>query len=141
MSRWPGNPKREITSFGSLDRSSLMTRVRSTGNATTEMRMAKLLRTARISGWRRHQDLPGKPDFCWPRERIALFVDGCFWHGHRCGKNISPKKNARLWAQKIKANQNRDRKNSRKLRNDGWMVLRVWECRLKKEPNDCISSI
>jgi DNA mismatch endonuclease (patch repair protein) len=141
MSAWPGNASKQKTSFGSLDRSSLMRRVRSTGNASTEMRMAALLRATGLSGWRRHLDLPGKPDFAWPRRRLALFVDGCFWHGHTCGRNITPKSNASLWAMKIFATRRRDRRNTRALQRLGWGVLRVWECALNKKPHSCIQKI
>ena len=78
MSRWPGNAQRERTTFGGLSRGQLMSRVRSTGNQTTEERLARLLRRAGLSGWRRHQSLPGLPDFVWPRFKVAVFADGCF---------------------------------------------------------------
>ena len=134
MSRWPRNAKDEKTSFGSLSRSELMSRVRSTGNKTTEIKMGSLLRAGRIHGWRRHAQIAGKPDFVWRKEHVALFIDGCFWHGHSCGKNISPVKNAELWKHKIAANRERDRKVARKLRSAGWSVVRIWECSLKKRP-------
>src|SRR5690606_13552377 len=62
-------------------RSRIMRSIRGKGNATTELRMVAILRRERLAGWRRHLDLPGRPDFAWPSERVALFVDGCFWHG------------------------------------------------------------
>src|SRR5688500_5461932 len=86
-------PSNEITSFGRLTRSALMARIRGTGNATTEMKVVRLLRARHITGWRRHAKLPGKPDFVWPRSRVALFVHGCFWHGHDCGRNLTSKSN------------------------------------------------
>ena len=134
MSRWPGNSRKEITSFGDMRRDQLMARVRSTGNKTTELRLATLLRQARISGWRRHQRLPGKPDFVWRTAKVAVFVDGCFWHGHDCGRNVTPKTNATAWQEKIGRTQARDRKVSRLLRKAGWKVIRVWECQLRKNP-------
>jgi DNA mismatch endonuclease (patch repair protein) len=141
VSWWPGNARKERTTFGALDRSALMARVRSTGNETTELRMARLLRSARVIGWRRHLRLPGKPDFAWPNQRVALFIDGCFWHGHRCGKNITPKTNGALWSFKIATNKKRDSRISQQLRRRGWCVLRVWECSLKNKPTVCISRI
>ncbi|SRR5258708_28734970 len=141
MSNWPGDPRREITSFGSLNRSALMSRVRSVGNASTEERMATLLRAAQMHGWRRHTKLLGKPDFCWFQERIVVFIDGCFWHGHRCGKNLRPKKNAQLWISKLEATRLRDRRITRQLRAEGWVVLRFWECLLKKRPQSCVDKI
>lgn len=141
MSKWPGNPRREITTFGGLRREKLMARVGSTGNQTTELRLASLLRQARLSGWRRHQPLPGKPDFVWRTPKVAVFVDGCFWHGHDCGRNVTPKTNARAWEEKISRTKTRDRKVSRLLRKDGWKVVRMWECQLRKNPNRCLRRI
>jgi DNA mismatch endonuclease (patch repair protein) len=129
------------TSFGSLTRSELMSRCRSAGNQTTEVRMLALLRKVRITGWRRHLPLPGKPDFAWRREKVAIFVDGCFWHGHDCGRNLTPKSNAAFWRQKISNNQARDRKATRMLRQNGWTVIRVWECVLRRQPRSVTSRI
>ena len=141
MSRWPGNAKNQRTTFGGLSRAQLMSRVRSRGNETTEKRLASLLRRAGLIGWRRHRSLPGRPDFVWPRLRVAVFVDGCFWHGHDCGKNISPKTNSDAWQTKIRGNKARDRRVTRLLRDRGWLVLRIWECRLSRQPTRCIRRI
>lgn len=141
MSRWPGNAQRERTTFGGLRRGQLMARVRSTGNLTTEERLASLLREAHLSGWRRHQSLPGKPDFIWRAAMVAVFVDGCFWHGHDCGKNVTPKTNAKAWQDKITSNRARDRRFSRELRREGWKVIRVWECQLNESPARCVARI
>ena len=141
MSRWPGNAQRERTTFGGLSRGQLMSRVRSTGNQTTEERLALLIRRTGLTGWRRHQDLPGKPDFAWAKAKVAVFVDGCFWHGHDCGKNVTPKTNAKSWREKIERNQARDRQITRLLRQQGWAVIRIWECQLTKKPNQCLSRI
>lgn len=138
MSRWPGNAELERTTFGSLSRGQLMSRVLSTGNQTTEERLASLLRRMGLRGWRRHLPLPGKPDFAWPKAKVAVFVDGCFWHGHDCGKDISPSTNAEAWQKKIDRNQARDRRVSRLLRRRGWAVIRIWECHLAKEPTRCL---
>lgn len=141
MSRWPGNAQRERTTFGGLSRGQLMSRVRSTGNETTEERLALLLRGTGLTGWRRHQPLPGKPDFAWPKAKVVVFVDGCFWHGHDCGKNVTPKTNARAWREKIERNQARDHRTTRLLRQKGWAVIRIWECQLTKKPAQCLSRI
>ncbi len=141
MTRWPGNAQRERTTFGGLRRGQLMSLVRSTGNRTTEGRLAALLREASLAGWRRHQNLPGRPDFVWRRAKVAVFVDGCFWHGHDCGKNVTPKTNARSWQEKIERNRARDRKVARALRKEGWTVIRIWECQLKKSPGRCLARI
>ena len=141
MGGWPKKGRNRATTFGSLNRSQLMARVRSSGNKTTEQRMVKLLRKAGLKGWRRHLSLPGKPDFAWPALKVAVFVDGCFWHGHDCGKNINPRTNAEAWQNKIENNRRRDRRASRQLRAEGWSVLRIWECRLKSRPKTCIKRI
>lgn len=107
-------------------RSRNMASIRSKGNATTELVLLKLLRTAHITGWRRHANLPGKPDFIFKKSRLALFVDGCFWHG--CPKCYRlPKDNRTYWQNKVSSNRRRDRKRTRQLRALGWRVLRVWE--------------
>ncbi len=143
MGHWPGQDRsrRQLTSFGNLTRSQLMARVRAKGNRTTEVLMAELLRSSGLNGWRRHLKLAGKPDFAWPQFQVALFVDGCFWHGHDCGKNINPKTNAREWRNKITNNARRDRKIVRELRKNGWSVIRIWECKLKKQPQKSLQCI
>lgn len=129
------------TSFGGLNRSELMARCRSKGNASTEGRMVALLRHSKLTGWRRHLSLPGKPDFAWPKRKVALFVDGCFWHGHNCGRNLTPNSNVEYWRVKIERTQTRDRRISRELRKCGWTVLRVWECVLRRSPEQVINRI
>lgn len=141
MSKWPGDATKEVTSFGGLSRAALMSRVRGTGNKTTEVRLATALRRAGLKGWRRGIPLPGKPDFAWGRERLAVFVDGCFWHGHDCGKNVAPRTNAEQWREKILNNGRRDRRVSAELRRRGWSVLRVWECHLRTHEDRCIRRI
>lgn len=141
MSRWPGNAQTEHTTFGGLSRGQLMSRVRSTGNETTEKRLAVLLRNARLTGWRRNQSLLGRPDFVWPKAKVAVFVDGCFWHGHDCGKNVSPKTNPKEWRDKIRKNQVRDRRVTNRLRREGWRVTRIWECELAGRPGRCVARI
>lgn len=83
-----------------------------------------------LAGWTMHgTDLPGKPDFVFARARVAIFVDGCFWHGCKC-KRI-PSSNTSFWENKFAVNKRRDSKVSRSLRHSGWIVLRVRECALK----------
>ncbi len=141
MSKWPGNATNEQTTFGGLTRGQLMSRVRSKGNETTEIRLASLLRKSGLNGWRRNYPLPGKPDFVWPSKRLVVFVDGCFWHGHRCGKNITPKTNAKAWRQKITGNIARDRRITCLLHRQHWHVIRIWECQLAKNPAVCTGKI
>lgn len=110
-------------------RSRNMAAIRSVGNNTTELRLAAALRFFGLSGWRRHLPLPGKPDFAWRKERVAVFVDGCFWHGcPRCYR--APRHNAEFWKAKVEGNRRRDRRADRQLRAMGWKVIRIWECRV-----------
>ena len=110
-------------------RSHMLSAVRSKGNRSTELRMATLLRVWGLCGWRRHKPLPGRPDFTWERERVTLFVDGCFWHGcPRC--YVAPRNNSSFWSDKLAENRERDKRVSAELRRQGWKVVRVWECRV-----------
>lgn len=112
--------------FSKAKRSQVMSRIRSTGNRDTELAMVGFLRRIGISGWRRHQMLLGKPDFVFFRERVVVFVDGCFWHGcPRHGR--TPTSNVGYWREKLEVNKKRDRQNSRVLKAAGWRVLRIWE--------------
>ncbi len=140
LRRWPGNARRERTMFGGLSRGELMSRVRSIGNQTTEKKLAHLLRGAGLSGWRRHQSIIGRPDFVWPKIKVAIFVDGCFWHGHNC-RNLTPKTNVEVWRKKIINTQIRDRRANYLLRQLGWKVIRIWECQLTKFPDRCLMRI
>ncbi|MGD1088581.1 MAG: very short patch repair endonuclease [Verrucomicrobiota bacterium] len=122
-----------------LQRSERMSRIRSRGNKDTEVALAKLLRRNRITGWRRNQKIFGKPDFVFRQVRLALFVDGCFWHG--CPKHeTKPKNNRAFWHRKLSANKRRDRLVTHTLRKAGWRVLRIWEHDLARS-EWCISRI
>jgi DNA mismatch endonuclease (patch repair protein) len=141
MSEWPGRTRQLPTTFGGLRRGELMSRIRSAGNATTELKLLRLLRAARLRGWRRGFPLVGKPDFVFPTPRVVVFVDGCFWHGHGCDRNLTPRRNSRAWRNKIEANRRRDQRVARSLRTHGWRVIRVWECALKTCPEACLRRI
>ncbi len=112
-------------------RSKVMATVRSTGNKVTEMRIIVVFRAAGITGWRRRQPVFGRPDFVFPKEKVALFVDGCFWHG--CPKHYTiPVQNGEFWRGKKLRNMKRDRLVTRTLTAQGWKVVRVWEHALRK---------
>ncbi|MBB5034216.1 very short patch repair endonuclease [Prosthecobacter vanneervenii] len=159
--------------FTPAKRSEVMSRIRSTGNAATELRLVALMRAAGITGWRRHVQLslgttamsvppsssaspaaPGKakaggkvkasaptpatrplrvrPDFIFRTQRVAVFVDGCFWHG--CPRHATrPRQNRKFWDEKIARNRQRDLLVTRRLRQRGWTVLRLWECALTRQ--------
>lgn len=108
-----------------------MRAVRSRGNLSTEERMVKILRGAKIAGWRRHLDLPGTPDFAFPKKHVAIMVHGCFWHG--CKEHYrAPVENGDYWAKKVMRNMGRDRSARNHLRRVGWSVLTFWEHDLKR---------
>lgn len=107
-------------------RSRIMARVRSTGNESTELKVIQFLREKGLKGWRRNFPLPGKPDFAYPKLRIAIFVDGCFWHG--CRKHCRlPLSNQEYWIAKIERNKARDKAISKEVKMAGWEVIRIWE--------------
>jgi len=128
-----------------------MSRIRGAGNKGTELRLIAVFQAHDITGWRRGQTLslkfqgtrdkdqeseprsPGrvKPDFLFRNLRIALFVDGCFWHG--CPQHATwPKTRAAFWRNKIESNRARDRRVNRELRSRGWRVIRIWEHELTR---------
>lgn len=115
------------------ERSRIMAQVRSIGNKSTELKVVKLLRQHRITGWRRHWHVAGRPDFAFPKAKVALFIDGCFWHG--CPAHLRmPSSNVDYWQGKVARNMARDAGVTAELEEKGWNVLRVWECELKDPP-------
>jgi len=118
--------------FSKKARSLLMAEVKGRYNKSTEIKLAHMLRVARITGWRRHLNLPGKPDFTFQKERVCVFVDGCFWHG--CPKHYkAPKDNADFWRKKLLNNRRRDAEVRKELTRKKYRVVRVWECELRDE--------
>ena len=80
------------------------------------------------------KSVPGKPDIVMRKYRTAIFVNGCFWHGHEgCKQFVLPKTNTEFWQNKIEANQSRDQKNYDALINAGWQVIVLWQCKLTKQ--------
>lgn len=121
-------------------RSRNMSRIRKFGNESTEVRLVRLFRQHRITGWRRHLKLPGRPDFTFRRERVVVFIDGCFWH--RCPRcNWIPANNADYWLPKLERNVRKDREADHHLSEKGWTVLRVWEHDLRERPSSVVSQI
>lgn len=121
-------------------RSKVMASVRSSGNDSTEKRLRSTLTKAKIKGWRTQaKDLPGSPDFVFDTERLAIFVDGCFWHGcRRCYRR--PSSSRKYWDEKVRRNMARDKRVAAKLRRSGWSVIRVWEHSLS-EPEKVVARI
>jgi DNA mismatch endonuclease (patch repair protein) len=112
-----------------------MARVRSAGNKSTEIRFKRLLSGNGITGWRRGAKVFGRPDFVFYKQRLAVFVDGCFWHGHPTLCRL-PKSNRGYWKEKIEGNRRRDQEVTALLIEKGWTVLRIWEheLRIANEP-------
>ena len=140
--------------FTKSKRSQVMARIKGRGNKDTELALMKLLRRHHITGWRRHVEIRGRavlpggpefraaqqrppvfrvrPDFVFPKLKLAVFVDGCFWHA--CPKHATqPKGNAAFWKKKLAANKARDCRVNQTLRKAGWRVVRVWEHELRRD--------
>ena len=114
-------------------RSSVMRRVK--GRDTGPEKTVRRLLTALGARYRLHRkDLPGNPDIVMPGRRLALFVHGCFWHGHDCPRGARvPQQNRDYWLGKVGRNRARDEASTAALREQGWRVAVVWECELKDE--------
>ena len=126
--------------FTRAKRSAVMSRIRGHGNEDTELALITLFRRHSITGWRRNQEVFGKPDFIFRQERLAVFVDGCFWHG--CPKHCQiPAGNRAFWKKKFAGNKARDRRVNRELRKLGWRVVRIWEHDLAKRGEACLRKI
>lgn len=122
-------------------RSEMMSAVHSFGNQSTEKRIQDILTSSGISGWRTNaKDLSGKPDLVFDNEKLIIFIDGCFWHGCSKHKHL-PRTNTEFWRNKINKNISRDKRVHRKLRYQGWHVLRIWEHDLKKNPAKIIKRV
>jgi DNA mismatch endonuclease (patch repair protein) len=120
-------------------RSEIMSRVKGRNNASTEIFLARTFRKHGIVGWRRHALLFGKPDFIFRERRLAVFVDGCFWHGCPVHGAL-PLTNSDFWRRKLTRNCARDRLVNRTLRKLGWTPLRVWQHELR-EPERVIRRV
>ena len=117
-----------------VKRSAIMRAVKSRDTAP-ERALRQMLR-AMAPGYRLHRaDLPGKPDIVYGKRRLAIFMHGCFWHGHDCKRGArAPKENAAYWSAKIAGNRARDAAHLEALAADGWRALVVFECALKDKP-------
>ena len=117
--------------FDKEKRSDIMKHVRSKGNKSTELKLIEIFDSLGITGWRRNYSAAGHPDCVFLKRRVAVFVDGCFWHGHDC-RNTRPSDNAEYWANKRERNIKHDAEITARFEKRGWTVLRIWECELKK---------
>jgi DNA mismatch endonuclease Vsr len=125
----------------SQQRSRNMSAIRSRKNKTTEQRLRLSLVRAGIAGWTMNPPgIAGCPDFYFPILRVAIFVDGCFWHAcPECGH--LPKTRQEFWATKFRANQERDRRVTELLQTEGIRVARFWEHEIQNELSKCLSAI
>jgi len=120
--------------FSKKKRSAIMAAIKGRGACSTEVAVRRILKRLGITKWRSHLDsIPGKPDFAFRKIKLAVFVDGCFWHGCKvCTKNRKPATNAAFWRKKIAGNMRRDKRVNRELNLLGWSVLRIWEHSVEK---------
>lgn len=117
--------------FNKDKRSEIMSAVRSKKNKSTELKLIEIFKENNIKGWRRNYPVKGHPDFIFLEKKIAVFVDGCFWHGHDC-RNTRPDDNNEYWRNKRARNIEHDKKVTDSFKQRGWTVIRIWECELKK---------
>lgn len=117
-------------------RSAAMRQVRSK-NTSPELAVRRLLQSRGYSGYRLHRtDIPGKPDIAWIGRKLAIFVHGCFWHGHNCPRGArTPKTRRDYWLAKIERNRQRDGAHQLALKAAGWGALTLWECELDDQRN------
>jgi len=115
-------------------RSENMRRIRGK-NTKPELKVRELVRSLGHTGYRLHRkDLPGKPDLAWIGKKAAIFVHGCFWHGHTCSEGMRvPKSNADYWNAKIARNRERDLLHQQTLEAKGWRLQVIWECELRNK--------
>jgi DNA mismatch endonuclease (patch repair protein) len=113
------------------ERSENMSRIRSTNTKPEEI-VRKFLFSHGFRYRKNDKRYPGKPDIVLPKYRTIIFVNGCFWHMHGCSRSRLPRSNQDYWTPKIERNIQRDAENQKKLEADGWQVIVVWECELKK---------
>lgn len=122
-----------VDTFSKSARSQIMRSVRSTGTGA-EKKCEALLRALKLSFRRHSAHLPGRPDFVLRDCRLALFVNGCFWHAHHgCSNAMLPTSNTVYWHRKIDRNRKRDRRVRDALRKGGWRTAVIWECKLRNE--------
>ena len=117
-------------------RSYNMSRIRSKNTKPEEL-VRKFLFSQGFRYRKNDARLPGKPDIVLPKYKTVIFVNGCFWHGHEgCRYFVWPKNNAEFWEEKITGNIQRDKHNHQLLSNQGWRVIEIWECQLKRSVVD-----
>lgn len=127
--------KKEIVSYK-------MSRVRAKGTGIEKI-MGSAFWASGLRGYRKNlKGILGTPDFCWKRQKLAVFCDSSFWHGYNWKEQKNTiKVRKKFWFNKIETNIARDKEVNRKLRNDGWKVLRFWDFQIKRDPQRCAKKI
>ena len=129
---WGETPKRNVPDEDPAHRSWTMAQVKSK-NTTPEMVVRRAAHAMGLRFRLHREDLPGRPDLVFPRWKVAVFVNGCFWHCHEgCSRARVPRSNEAYWRRKLDRNVQRDHDNIRSLRKAGWRVIVIWECESKK---------
>lgn len=114
-------------------RSQIMKANKPKDNKSTELKLIQLFKQLGLKGWRRNYKIAvAHPDFVFLEKKIAVFADGCFWHGHNC-RNLTPEQNSEYWQKKLENNRIRDKQINERLEGKGWEVIRVWECEIKEQ--------
>ncbi|MDF2546102.1 MAG: hypothetical protein K0R93_1000 [Anaerosolibacter sp.] len=127
--------------FTKEKRSEVMARIRSK-DTKIEVLVRKWLFSHGYRFRKNDKRYPGKPDIVLPKYKIAIFVHGCFWHGHEdCKLATIPKTRTEFWVEKINKNLERDSANIESLRTMGWKVIILWECELRKNPELLLSNL
>ena len=113
-------------------RSKNMSQIRSK-DTSIELKVRKYLFSLGYRYRVNYKELPGKPDIVFTKKKIAIFIHGCYWHGHNCNSRYAhvSKSNTDYWNTKIQRNQERDKRNIEQLEKDGWKVIVLWECEIK----------
>ncbi|MCB0553016.1 MAG: very short patch repair endonuclease [Phaeodactylibacter sp.] len=111
-------------------------------NTKPELLLRKALWSGGIKGYRLHwKKAPGRPDIAFPGKKVAIFVNGCFWHRcPHCDPHM-PRSNTAFWEEKFKKNVSRDKKKAKLLEDEGWEVLTVWECQIKGNVEECVNQV
>src|SRR4051794_16754726 len=124
----------------SPEQSRRMSRIRKRGNRSTELAFRLALARAGIRNWKMHyEELVGCPDFFFPLQKTAVFVDGCFWHGCKCVR--APRENVGYWSAKLARNVTRDRNVRLLLLSEGVRVVRFWEHQICEDVDACVSKL
>lgn len=123
-------------------RSKNMSHIRSK-DTSIELKVRKYLFSLGYRYRVNYKKLPGKPDIVFTKKKIAIFIHGCYWHGHNCNSRYAhvSKSNTDYWNTKIQRNQERDKRNIEQLEKDGWKVIVLWECEIKENFEELVQKL